>query len=299
MPAATRSIHIPRCSINVAFEPKNVGTISGQLAVSDQYRTQTVTLNGIGVAPPGVSLSPFSTVTFPATGVGVTSAAQTVTLTNNGGVPLLVQSIVIAGDFVIVPGTNTCGGTVAVSAACTMQIAFVPTVGGPRAGTLTVTDNAANSPQTLSLVGSGIDFTLDPNGGTSLTIANGQNAVYPLLLSSAANVTGTVSFTCTGAPANSTCNVTPSSVALGNATTVSVTVLTGVSSTARTSWPSVNRPNMFWLATLLPLSFVALSQGSTSVACEGCSAGVSGCRNRMRCGARDSVGEWFESKPSV
>jgi hypothetical protein len=269
------------CSINVSFEPKNVGMISGQLAVSDQYRTQTVALTGIGVAPPGVSLSPFSTVTFPATGVGVTSAAQTVTLTNNGGVPLLVQSIAIAGDFVIVPGTNSCGNTVAVSTACTMQVAFVPTVGGPRAGTLTVTDNAANSPQTLSLVGSGIDFTLDPNGGTSLTIASGQNAVYPLLLGSAANVSGTVSFTCTGAPANSTCNVTPSSVTLGNATTVSVTVLTGVSSTARTSLPSMNRPTMFWLATLLPLSFVALSRERRGwlarVVLLGCLVAVTGC----------------------
>ena len=64
---------------------------------------------------------------------------------------LLVQSIAIAGDFVIVPGSNTCGSSVAVSAACTMQVAFAPTVGGPRSGTLTVTDNAGNSPQTLSL----------------------------------------------------------------------------------------------------------------------------------------------------
>ena len=272
------------CSINVAFAPKNVGTISGQLAVSDQYRTQTVTLNGIGLAPPGVSLSPFSTVTFPATGVGISSAAQTVTLTNNGGIPLLVQSIVIAGDFVIVPGSNNCGSTVAVNTACTMQVAFAPTAGGPRAGKLTVTDNAPNSPQTLSLTGSGVDFTLDPNGGTSLTIVNGQNAVYPLLLSSAANIPGTAIFTCTGAPANSTCNITPSAVALGNTTTVSVTVLTGVSSTAQSLRPLMNRPGMFWLATLLPLSLVALPRTRRSrlassillgclVAATGCGAG--------------------------
>src|SRR5206468_10150449 len=129
-------------------------------------------------------------------------------------------NIAIAGDFVIVPGSNTCGSTVAVSTACTMQVAFAPTVGGPRSGSLTVTDNAPNSPQALSLTGTGVDFTLEPNGGTSLTIVNGQNAVYPLLLSSAANIPGTATFTCTGAPANSTCNITPSSVALGNTTTV-------------------------------------------------------------------------------
>jgi len=269
------------CSINVAFQPKNVGTLTGVLSVSDQYRTQTVTLNGTGLAPPGVSLAPFSTVTFPATGVGITAAAQTVTLTNNGGVPLLVQGIVITGDFVIVSGSNTCGSTVAVNAACTMQVAFAPTTGGPRSGTLTVTDNAVNSPQILTLTGTGVDFTLNPNGGTSLTITNGQNAVYPLLLSSATNIPGTVIFTCAGFPANSTCNVTPASVALGSTTTVSVTVLTGVSSTALFSWPLLNRPSMFWLAALLPVGLLALRRtrrsGLAAFALLGCLITATGC----------------------
>jgi hypothetical protein len=270
------------CSINVAFQPKNVGLLTGVLSVSDQYRTQTVTLNGTGLAPPGVSLAPFSTVIFPATGVGITAAAQTVTLTNNGGVPLLVQGIVITGDFVVVPGSNTCGSTVAVSAACTMQVAFVPTIGGPRSGTLTVTDSAANSPQILTLTGTGVDFTLNPNGGTSLTIANGQNAVYPLLLSSAANIPGTAIFTCTGFPANSTCNVTPSSVALGNTTTISVTVLTGVSSTALFSAPLRRGPSMFWLATLLPVGLLVRRRnrrwpGLVTFALLGCLIATTGC----------------------
>jgi large repetitive protein len=274
------------CSINVAFQPKNVGPLTGVLSVSDQYRTQTVTLNGTGLAPPGVSLAPFSTVTFPATGVGITAAPQTVTLTNNGGVLLLVQDILITGDFVIVPGSNTCGSTVAVSAACTMQVAFAPTAGGPRSGTLTVTDNAVNSPQILTLTGTGVDFTLNPNGGTSLTITNGQNAVYPLLLSSAANIPGTAIFTCTGFPVNSTCNVTPSSVALGNTTTISVTVLTGISSTALISRPTINRqtmnrPSMFWLATLFPMGLLALRRTRRSslvcFALLGCLITASGC----------------------
>ena len=272
------------CSISVAFQPKSVGTITGVLSVSDQYRTQTIALNGIGVAPPGVSLSPVSTITFAATGVGLPSAAQTVTLTNNGGVPLLVQSVLVAGDFVIVPGSDACRSTVAVSTACTLQIAFVPTVGGSRSGSLTITDNAANSPQVLSLTGAGVDFALSPNGGTSLTVANGQNAVYPLLLSSAANISGTATFTCTGAPANSTCNVTPASVALGSTTTVSVTVLTGVTSTAASARPRVHRTNIAWFATLFPLSLLVLRRSRRSclgvlvllgclIAATGCGAG--------------------------
>jgi hypothetical protein len=268
------------CSINLAFQPKDIGPLSGLLVVSDQYRAQTVTLNGVGIAPAGVSLAPFSTVTFPATGVGVTATSQTVTLTNNGGAPLLVQSVAIAGDFVVVPGTNTCGSTVAVNTACTMQVAFTPTVGGPRSGTLSVTDSAGNSPQTLSLTGTGVDFTLNSNGATSLTIANGQNAVYPLLLGSAANIPGTATFTCAGAPANSTCNVTPASVALGSTTTVSVTILTGVASSAL-SRPSTNRLSMFWLATLLPLGLIASRRnrlpGLLAFALLGCLIVVTGC----------------------
>jgi Transmembrane protein 131-like N-terminal len=246
------------CSISVAFQPKNVGALTGLLSVSDQYRAQTVTLNGFGLAPPGVSLAPFSTVTFPNTGVGLTSVAQTVTLTNNGGVPLLLQSTALTGDFSIVPGSNNCGTILAVNTACTMQVVFIPSDGGPHSGLLTITDNAPNSPQTLQLTGNGVDFTLTPDGSTSVTITNGQNAVFPLLLTSAANIPGTATFTCAGIPANATCNITPASVALGNTTTVSVTVLTGVTTTSSAAPLLLKKNHILWLAALLPLSLMSL-----------------------------------------
>jgi len=136
----------------------------------------------------------------------------------------------------------------------------------------------------LSLTGTGVDFALNPNGGTSLTISDGQNAVYPLLLSSAANIPGTATFACTGEPANSTCNVTPSTVALGTTTTVSVTVLTGVSSSALPSRAYMNRLNLLWLASLFPASFLVLRKRRRSwlagfvllsclIAVSGCGAG--------------------------
>lgn len=272
------------CSINVAFVPKNVGALSGSLAVSDQYRTQTVTLSGTGTAPPGVSLAPFSAVAFSPTGVGVQSAAQTVTLTNNRDTPLSVQSIVVTGDFVLLPGGSTCGTTVAIDAACTMQLAFAPSTGGPRSGTLTVTDSDGSSPQALMLTGAGVDFQLTTNGITSVTITNGQNAVFPLLLSSAANVSGTATFTCSGMPANSTCTITPSTVVLGNTTTVSVTVLTGVTSAAPSYRSTATRPTLLWFAMLSPLGLLVLGRTRRTgiarfvilcllLAASGCSAG--------------------------
>ncbi|WP_353070140.1 choice-of-anchor D domain-containing protein [Tunturibacter empetritectus] len=245
------------CSMNVAFAPKDVGPLSGVLSISDQYRTQTVTLNGTGIAPPGVSLAPFSMVVFPPTGVGLQSASQTITLTNNVGAPLSIQGISLTGDFVILPNSSTCGATVAPDAACVLQVAFAPTVGGPRTGSLTVTDSAGNSPQALSLTGPGVDFTLTTNGITSVTIMSGQNAVFPLLLSSASNVSGTAKFTCSGMPANSTCNITPSNIPLGSTTTVSVTVLTGVAS-ASSNRPFIGRSGVILFVALFPLGLLVL-----------------------------------------
>ncbi len=73
------------CTFTVAYVPKSVGAEAGVLMVSDQFRSQTVMLNGVGLAPPGVSLSPANGLVFGATGVGLSAAAQVVTLTNNGG----------------------------------------------------------------------------------------------------------------------------------------------------------------------------------------------------------------------
>jgi len=216
------------CAIRVAFVPKHLGQDGGTLTVSDQFRSQTVMLNGTGVAPAGVSLSPVGALTFGAMGVSLTSAAQTVTLTNNGGTVLTIGSVAVVGDFGIAGGGNGCGATLGVGQACTVQVVFAPTVAGSRTGSLSVTDSAGNSPQTIALSGTGIDFTLSANASTSVTVSSGGAAVYPLLLSSAAGLPGTAALTCTGVPANATCVVQPVSAPLGGTATISVTVATGV-----------------------------------------------------------------------
>jgi hypothetical protein len=245
------------CSVDVIFQPKSVGPATGVLTVSDEYRSQSVALSGKGVAPPGVSLSPLFGMSFPATGVSLSSAPQTVTLTNNGGLPLSIATVAITGDFAIVPGSNTCGGTLAVGDACTMQIAFRPTAGGVRNGSLTISDSAPTSPQTMSLTGQGIDFTLATNGPSSLTTTSGQNAVFPLLFTAGPAVSGTqVSLACSGIPANSTCKIAPSSVSVdGNATTVSVTVLTGVSGSASVS---TTQGRILWATLLAPVGLLVM-----------------------------------------
>jgi hypothetical protein len=278
------------CTISVACVPKAVGAETGVLTVADQFRSQTVALAGTGLAPAGVSLSPFAGLTFPTTGVGMTTDAQTVTLTNNGGVALTLRSVAITGDFLIVAGSNICPGSLPPGTACTLQVVFQPTAGGSRTGSLTFMDSAGNSPQVLTLTGLGVDFTFLPSGQTTLTVASGTSAVYPFLLTAAAGTPGTASFTCLGAPVNATCVVTPQAPALAGTTSVIVTVATGVTPITAMASPAGSSRRMdarvFWVGLLLPLGLMlgpvrrrrlrAALAGSISLvmlALSGCGAG--------------------------
>ena len=212
------------CVISVAFVPTAVGARTATLTVADQFRYQTVTLTGTGVAPAGVSLSPAS-LSFPGTGVGLSAPAQTLTLTNNGGLPLHVANTALSAGFLV--ASSTCGTTLAPAASCNLVIVFSPKSAGPLTGTLTLTDDAPGGSQTTNLSGTGIDFSLSADGNTTATLSSGTTATYPLLLSSAQGLSGSVAFSCSGAPANSICTVNPATENLGGTYTISATVQTG------------------------------------------------------------------------
>jgi hypothetical protein len=122
-----------------------------------------------------------------------------------------------------------------VASSCTFSVTFVPTVGGLISGTLIITDDAVGSPQTVSLAGRALDFAV-AGAPTSLTVTPGGTASYALQISSAGGFYGGVMLACSGAPSNSTCSVTPSSVSLNGTTAVSATL------TVATEAPSLLGP---------------------------------------------------------
>jgi len=65
------------------------------------------------------------------------------------------------------------------------------------------------------------DFTISASP-TSETVPLGHNAVYTVAVTSLGGLTGDVSLACSGAPPNSTCTVSPSSVALAGTSTVTI-----------------------------------------------------------------------------
>jgi hypothetical protein len=260
------------CGITVTFAPKSIGTLTGTLQVSDVLHIQTVALSGISIAGPGVSLLPNS-LSFADTGVGVASAGQTLTLTNNGGIPLQLSAINISGDFGILAGTNMCSLTTSIAPAssCTLQIAFAPNAAGPRTGTVVVLSNAAT--QSAQLAGIGVDFALVANGPTSLTIATGANAVYSLLMRPATTTTDLVTYSCTGAPVNTKCTAIAQYPDLSSTGTVTVTLLTGTTAARRVGAIAFLLPVLLGLPFctpkrrlrgLLAVAFLALLTGAVS-----------------------------------
>ncbi|MDX6245480.1 MAG: hypothetical protein QOE76_3203, partial [Frankiales bacterium] len=122
------------CSYNVTFSPTTAGTQSGTLAVTVGGATTNVSLSGSGVAPgPILNANPAS-LSFASTVVGSSTASQVVTVSNSGTTSATVSGVSVTGDFT---QSNNCG-SIAVGASCAVNVAFKPTVGGSRAGTLTV-----------------------------------------------------------------------------------------------------------------------------------------------------------------
>ena len=144
------------CTIGVTFSPHSAGARSAALDITDNAAgsPQTVSLTGTGTAP-AVSLSP-ANLTFAAQKVGTTSAGQTVTLTNTGTGSLTLDSILVGGANASEFGlTNHCGATLAAAKSCTFTVKFTPAATGTRTADVSIADNAAGSPQTVGLTGTG------------------------------------------------------------------------------------------------------------------------------------------------
>ncbi len=157
------------CIIKVQFKPSATGARSASVSITDNAAgsPQQVPLSGTGTT---AKLVP-TPLGFGTLAVGLTSVVHKVTLTNVGTTALTISSIAVTGaeaaDF---PETaTTCGSSLAAAASCTVSLTFKPSTTGARSANLTVTDNAAGSPQQVPLSGTGTTAELTP---TSLSFGS-------------------------------------------------------------------------------------------------------------------------------
>jgi hypothetical protein len=153
-----------KCTVGVTFTPAALGAVTGTLTFNDNAANnpQTVTLSGTGITP--ATLTP-ATATYAAQAEGTTSAAKVFTLTNNQSVALTSIAISTTGDFAV--SATTCTTSLAAKGKCTISVTFTPAATGTLTGQLSVSDSASNSPQTVTLSGTGIvPATLTPASAT-------------------------------------------------------------------------------------------------------------------------------------
>jgi hypothetical protein len=147
------------CTVTMTFTASTTGTRSAVLAFTDASANspQNVALTGVG-STSNATISPAS-LAYSAQLINTASTAQQATLTNTGSVSITISKIATTGPY---SQTNNCGTTLAANASCTISVTFTPTKSGTQTGTLSVTDNAPNSPQTVALSGVGTVISFSP-----------------------------------------------------------------------------------------------------------------------------------------
>lgn len=239
------------------------GALNG---ISDVYVAKFSLIPTMTIAPaPGTTLD-FGTVL-----IGTTSAAQTITLTNNTTATIPFTSAATSGtnatDYIVT--TAGCTGGIVVGTPCVVSVAFKPTVVAPpsEVATLTITDGDSTSPQVFQLTGKGSntppDFTL--TGPTTQTVKDGSQIQFQVTATAVGGFSSAVALTCTSAPTLTlgTCTASPASVTptpAGVSSTVTVTTTALVPPIATPNPPVSVRQVMPLLLALMLLFLLPRTQ---------------------------------------
>jgi len=219
------------CIVSVKFSPSAIGIRVAALTITDDAIGSPHIVQVTGASTGGAALMlSAAAFTFAAIPVGTTSPQQNVTITSSGSAALHIFSVLLsggnAGEFKL---DNGCTAPAYLApTACTLGLTFTPSAAGSRAATLTVADDAPNSPQTIAVSGNAnplLTVAAATGGSFSATVIAGHSAAFNLLIT--AGFDGSVSFACSGAPLAATCSVpTSTKVASGTPATVVITVAT-------------------------------------------------------------------------
>ena len=214
------------CSVNVTFTPSITGARTGNLTLTyaQSNNPQSVQLTGTGTAP-GIQITP-TTLNFGSQAIATTSFGQTITIQNTGTANLVISNITTTGDFTT---TGSCA-SVPAGSNCSLTVTFTPIATGARTGTITLTDNVGSGSQSqlinLSGVGTQAGATLTPSVQTfPSTLVTSTSFVQNVTLTNTgtASLTGIAVSILGDFTQNSTCPITPATLAPNATCTISVT----------------------------------------------------------------------------
>jgi Beta-propeller repeat len=210
------------CTVGVTFTPSAAGARATTLQIFDALdgtgHPLLVALSGNGSATAAnITVTPTS-LTLPGALLTTTSTGS-VSIGNNGNLPLSISSIAAApGLFTETSMTAACnnGAFPIVIASggnpCVVTVTFSPvaaTTPGPVAGSLTITQTGGNV-ATVPLSAQAWDFSIS---AAAISVARGASGSFPVLVTGLGGFTGAVSFTCTPAMLITSCSVATTNAA--------------------------------------------------------------------------------------
>ena len=171
---------------NVALKPSvtNTVTLSGTPDTAVQSLAFTIKVTdsasqsaaqpykvSVLLEPDTLTLTPPS-LSFAPQLVGTLSAVQPETVTNTGSVPVLINSVALAGTNAAEFGQNhNCGSSLAAGANCVINVSVTPSQIGPSSASITIADSTVGSPHSVALSGVGLTAGSDATlSATSLTL---------------------------------------------------------------------------------------------------------------------------------
>ncbi len=156
------------CNSSVAVDLLHNAYLSGCTLSADFPQMNQISGACNGSCDTGANIDAFVTKISPSANVGLNPTAvsfgspgmtKTITLTNTGELPLMINSIAITGtDQADFEQSNNCPispNTLAPGDRCTIAVAFTASGTGQKTANLTITDNAPDSPQMVPLTGMG------------------------------------------------------------------------------------------------------------------------------------------------
>jgi hypothetical protein len=216
------------CSIVVTFAPTSGGgTFGGVMNITSNSPGSPHQVTIEGVAQGARLTLNTKTLDFGSIAVNTTSAAQKLTLTNDGLTTLTFAGMSFFTDFA--SPANTCGGGIAPGGSCTVDVTFRPLTSSTYSESAWLSTNSPGSPHEITLKGVGgiPQFTLSPStlgfGPRNVGTTSPPQAVT---LSNTGNVALTISSlgtTSVDFGLTTTCPMSPATLAVGANCAVNVT----------------------------------------------------------------------------
>lgn len=168
------------CSVTVVSSPAAAGAITGSVNVEDSFGNYTqLYLSGSDQGGPDggtLTFSP-SALLWGKLGIGQTSAAKMITVSNFAPSSVSFSDISVGRDFMITASTcPVAPASLGAGASCTISIAFRPTIAGAISELLTMTESGSGGTLAVSLRGTGTvgDLLFSPTSLSFAGVAPGQ-----------------------------------------------------------------------------------------------------------------------------